>query len=191
MDYSLPGSLVHGDSPGKNTGVGLHAILKGIVPPRNLTRISSLPPEIQGKIQTFLTITNHSVQSFSSCPTFCDSMDYSTPGFPVLHQLRGLAQTHVHRVGDAIQPSHPLWSPSPPAFNLPSIRVFSNESVRCIRWPKFWSFSFNISPSNEYSGLISLSNQFDYCLDLLADQGTIKSLLKHQSSKTSILQLSL
>ena len=89
-----------------------------------------------------------------SCPALCDPMDCSTPGFPVRHQLPELAQTHVHRVGDAIQPSHPL-SPSPPAFNLSSIKVFSNESVLHIRWPKYWSFSFSISPPNKHSGLLS------------------------------------
>ena len=83
-----------------------------------------------------------------SCPTLCDPMDCITPGFAVHHQLTELAQAHVHRVGDALQPPHPLSSPSPPAF--PSIRVFSNESVLHIRWPKYWSFSFSISPSNEY-----------------------------------------
>ena len=87
------------------------------------------------------------------CPTLCNPMNCSTPGFPVHHQLAALAQTHVHRVGDAIQPTHPLSSPSPPAFSLSSIRVFSNELVLCIRWPNYWSFS--ISPSDEYSGLIS------------------------------------
>ena len=91
-----------------------------------------------------------------SCPTLCDPTDCSTPGFPVHHHLPELAQTHVHQGGDAIQPSHPLQSPSPPAFNLSSIRVFFNESVLHIRWPKYWHFSFSISPSNEYSGLISL-----------------------------------
>ena len=113
-------------------------------------------------------------------------MDYSTPGFPVHHQLLELSQTHVHRVGDAIQPCHPLLSPSPPAFNLsyPSIRVFSNESVLCIRWSKYWSFSFSISPSNENPGLTSF--RMDW-LDLL---GTLKSLLQHHSSKASILQSS-
>ena len=80
-------------------------------------------------------------------------MDCSTPGFPVFHYLLKFAQTHVRRVGDVIQPSHPLSSPSPPSFSLSSITVFSNESVLHIRWPKFWSFS--LSPSNEYSGLIS------------------------------------
>ena len=114
-------------------------------------------------------------------------MDRSTPGFPVHHQLPELAQTDVHRVGDAIQPSHPLSSPSPPAFNFPSIRVFSNKSVLCIRWPKYWSFSFSISPSNEYSGLISFRMDWLY---LLAVQRTLKSLFQHHSSKALILRCS-
>ena len=87
-----------------------------------------------------------------SCPTLCNPMDCSMPGFPVHHQLLEPTQTHVHRVSDAIQPFHPLSSPLLPS-TFPSIRVFSNESVLCIRWPKYWSFSFGISPSNEYSGL--------------------------------------
>ena len=111
-------------------------------------------------------------------------MDCSTPGLPVLHQLLELSQTHVHQVGDATQPSHPLLLLS---STFPSIRVFSKESVLCIRWPKYWSFSFSISPSNEYSGLISFRI---YWLDLLAVQGTLKSLLQHHSSKTSILRYS-
>ena len=95
------------------------------------------------------------------------------PGFSVRHQLLELAQTHVHRVGDAIQPSYPLSSPFPPAFNLSQHQGLSNESVLCIRWPKIWSFSFGISPSNEYSGLISFRiDWFD-----LAVQATLKSLL--------------
>ena len=109
-----------------------------------------------------------------SCPTLCDPTNHSTPGLPVHHQLPELTQTHAHRVGNTIQPSHPLSSPSPPALNLSSIRVFSNESALLIRWPKYWSFSFNIGPSNEYSGLISF--RMDW-LDLLAVQGTLKSLL--------------
>ena len=114
-------------------------------------------------------------------------MDCSTPGFPVHHQLLGLTQTHVHRVSDAIQPSHPLSSlPLPPPI-FPSIRVFSNESVLRIRWPKYWSFCFSISPSNEYSRLISF--RMDW-LDLLAVQGTLKSLLQYHSSKASILRCS-
>ena len=121
------------------------------------------------------------------CLTLCDPMDCSTPGHPVHHQLLELTQTHVHRIGDAIQPSHPLSSPFLlPAF-FPSIRVFSNESVLHIRWPKYWSFSFSISPSNEYSGLIYF--RIDW-LDLLAIQRTLKHLLQHHSSKASILQCS-
>ena len=90
-----------------------------------------------------------------SCPTLCDPMDCSMTGFPIHHQLLELAQTHVHQVDDAIQPSHPLLSPSPPTFNLFHIRVFSNGSVIHIRWAKYWSFSFRVSPATEYSGLIS------------------------------------
>ena len=114
-------------------------------------------------------------------------MDCSTPGFPVHDQLPEFTQTHVQQVGDAIQPSHLLLCPSPPAFNFPSIRVFPNESVLPIRWPKYWSFSFRISPSHEYSGMISF--RMDW-LDLFAVPGTRKSLLQRHSSKASILQLS-
>ena len=119
-----------------------------------------------------------------SCPTLCNPMDCSTPGFPFHHQLLEVPQIHLHPVSDAIQPSHPLSSPSS-ASTFPTIRVFSNESVLCIRWPKYWSFSFSISPSNEYSGLISF--RIDW-LDLLAVQGTLKSLLRHHSLKVSVLQ---
>ena len=116
------------------------------------------------------------------CPAVCDPMDCSTSGFPVHHQLLQLAQTHVHR--ESVMPSnhlilcHLLLLPS--IFH--SISVFSSESVLCIRWPKYWSFSFNISPSNEYSGLISF--RID-SFDLLAVQGTLKSILQHHSSKAS------
>ena len=108
--------------------------------------------------------------------------DCSTPGFPVHHQLPEPAQTHVHQIGDAIQPSHPQSSLLLLPSILPSIRVFSNESVLCVRWPKYWSFSFNISPSNKHPGLISF--RMDW-LDLLTVQGSLKSLLqttvqKHQ-----------
>ena len=112
-------------------------------------------------------------------------MNRSTPGLPVHHQLPEFTQTHVHRVTDAIQPSHPLSSPSPPAPIPPSIRVFSSESVLHMRWPKYCSFSFSIIPSKEIPGLISF--RMDW-LHLLAVQGTLRSLLQHHSSKASILR---
>ena len=111
-------------------------------------------------------------------------MDCSTPGFPILHYLPELAQTHVHWVDDAIQPSYLLSPLLLLLSSFPSIRVFSSESALHIRWPKCWSFSFNISPSNEHPGLISF--RMDW-LDLLSVQGTLKSLLQHHSSKASIL----
>ena len=114
-------------------------------------------------------------------------MNHSTPGLPVHHQLPEFTQTHVYRVGDAIQPSHSLSSPSPPAPIPPSIRIFSNESTLHMRWPKYWSFSFSISPSKEIPGLICF--RMDW-LSLLAVQGTLKSLLQHHSSKASILRRS-
>ena len=149
------------------------------------SRLPSLESDIS------LTFSRHHLSSvqFSSvtqsCPTLCDPMNRSTPGLPVHHQL--LQSTHVHRAGDAIQPSYPLLSPSPPALNFPSITVFSNESALHIRWSKYWSFSFNISPSNEYSGLISF--RMDW-FDLLAAQRTLKSLLQYHGSKASVLQCS-
>ena len=113
-------------------------------------------------------------------------MDCSTPGLPVYHQLLEFIQTHVHRVGDAIQLSHPLSSPSPPALNLSQHQGLFSESALLMRWPKYWSLSFSISPSNEQPGLIF---RMDW-LALLAVQGTLKSLLQHHSSKASILQCS-
>ena len=115
------------------------------------------------------------------CLTLCVPMDCNTPGFPVLHHLPKFVQTHVYRVSNTIQPSYPLSSPSPPAFNLSSLRVFSNEVAVHIRWPKYWSFSFSISPSNEYSGFISF--RIDWFV-LPAVQGT----LQHHSTKASVLQ---
>ena len=108
-------------------------------------------------------------------------------GLPVPHQLPEFTQTHVHRVSDAIQPSDPLSCPSPLAPIPPSIRVFSNESTLHMRWPKYRSFSFSIIPSKEIQGLISF--RMDR-LDLLAVQGTLKSLFQHRSSKASVLQRS-
>ena len=120
-----------------------------------------------------------------SCPTLWDPMNRSTPGLPVHHQLLESTQTHVHRFGDAIQPSHPLSSPSPPAPNLSQHQglfkwVSSSHQLAKV-------FSFNISSSKEYSELISL--RMDW-LDLLADSGTLKSLLQHHSSKASVIQCS-
>ena len=122
---------------------------------------------------TFTIIILSSVQ-FSSvtqlCMTLCNPMNHSTPGLPVHHQL--LTQTHAHRVSDAIQPSHPhpllLLPPIPP-----SIRVFSNESTLCMRWPKYWSFSFSVSPSNEHPGLISF--RMDW-LDLYPSSFQIRNM---------------
>ena len=122
-----------------------------------------------------------------SCPTLCDPMNHRTPGLPVHHQLPGFTLTHVHRVG--MPSSHLilcrpllLLPPIPP-----SIRVFSSESTLHMRWPKYWSFSFSVSPSNEYPGLISF--RMDW-LDLLAVQGILKSRLQHHSSKASIFRCS-
>ena len=148
------------DSPGKNTGVGCHCLLQCM----------------KGKSESEVA---------QSCPTLCDPMNHSTAGLPVHHQLLEFIQTHIHRVSDAIQPSHLcrpllLLPPIPP-----SIRVFSNESTLRMRWPKYWSVSFSIIPSKEIPGLISFKMDW---LDLLAVQGTLKSLLQHHSSKASILQ---
>ena len=137
-------------------------------------------PDTKGKYWMIPLVSGLQFSSVAQlCPTLCDPMDCSRPGLPVHHQLPEFTQTHVHWVNDAIQPSHPLLSPSPPALNFPSIRVFSNASVLHIRWPKYWSFSFSISPSNEYSGLIYF--RMDW-FDLLAVQGTLKSLLKKKKS---------
>ena len=117
-----------------------------------------------------------------SCPSLCDPMNCSTPGLPVIQFLLKLVKTHVCWVDDAIQPSHPLFLP-PSIF--PSIRVFFSESALHIRWLKYWNLSFSISPSNEYLGLIAF--RMDW-FDLLAVQGTLRSLLQHHSSKSPILQ---
>ena len=108
-------------------------------------------------------------------------------GLPVHHHLPEFTQTHVHRVSDAIQPSHPLSSPSPPAHNPSQHQSLFSESTLLMRWPKYWSFSFSIIHSKEIPGLISF--RMDW-LDLLAAQGTLKSLLQHHSSKASILRCS-
>ena len=121
------------------------------------------------------------------CPTLCNPMDCSTPGFPVHQQILELAQTHVHQVGDAIQPSHPLLSPYPPAFNLSQHQSLFQWVSSSHQVTEVWSFSFSISPSSEYLGLISF--RMDW-FDFLAVQGTLKSLLQHHNSKASVLRLS-
>ena len=118
-----------------------------------------------------------------SCPTLCDPTNHSTPGLPVNHQLLEFTQTHVHWVSDAIQPCHPLSSPSSPALTPSSIRVFSSESTLLMRWPKYWSFSFSISPSNEHPGLIS------FRMDWLQSKGSQESSPTPQF-KSIILQCS-
>ena len=122
-----------------------------------------------------------------SCPTLCDPMNHSMPGLPVHHQLLESTQTHVHWVSDAIQPSHPLSSAFPPTLNPSQHEEGVNESTLRMRWPKYWCFSFSISPSNEHPGLISFRMHW---LDLLVVQGTLKSLLQNHSSKASVLQCS-
>ena len=119
------------------------------------------------------------------CPTLCDPMDCSMPGLPVHHQLLEFTQTHVHWVGDAIQPSHPLSSPSSPAFNLSQHQGLSNGSALCVRWPK--CFSFNISPSNEYSGLISFRmDMCTFCQLLLWIWKNLSNSTFQQSPSTSL-----
>ena len=119
-----------------------------------------------------------------SCPTLCNPMNRSTPGLPVYHQLPESTQTHVHWVNDAFQPSHPLLSPSPPVPNLSQHQGLFQWVSSSHEVATYWSFSFNINPSNEHPGLISF--RMDW-VDLLAVQGTRKSLLQHHSSKASVL----
>ena len=193
------------DSPGKNTGVGCHFLLQCMkvksesevaqsclalsdpmdwsLPGFSIHGIFQARVLEWGAIALIPLLVCNSVQFSSiahSCPTPCDPMNHSTPGLPVYHQLPEFTQTHVMPSSHLIL-CRPLLLP-PSIF--PSIRVFSNESVLPIRWPKYWSFSFSISPSNEHSGLISF--RMDW-LDLLAVQGTLKSLLQRHSSKASIL----
>ena len=122
-----------------------------------------------------------------SCLTLCEPMNHSMPGLPVHHQLLASIQTHVHWVGGAIQPSHPLPYPSPLAFNLFQHQGLFKWVSSSHQWPKYWSFSFNISPSDEYSGLISFRMNW---LNFLAVQGTLKSLIWPHTSKAWILQSS-
>ena len=134
--------------------------------------------------KSFLIIQFRSVQSLS-CVQLCDLMDCKMPGLPIHHQLLELAQTHVHQVSEAIQPSHPRSSPSLPTFSHSQHQGFFQWVSFSYPVAKVLSFSFSISPSNEYSELISL--RMDW-LDLLTVQGTLKSLLQYHSSKASILR---
>ena len=138
----------------------------------------------------FVSLVSSSVQFSSvaqSCPALCDPMNCSMPGLPVHHQLPEFTQTQLHRLGDAIQPSHPLSSPSP-ASNLSKLQSFSSESTLHMRWPKYWGFSFSIIPSKEIPGLISFRMHW---LDLLAVQGTLKSPPTPQFKSINSLALSL
>ena len=184
-DFSLKPHFYHvHPTPTRSPNLFLFSVLY-----LNITCVSRPPPPPHLICHQVLFILFPSSVQFSSvtqsCPTLCNPMDCSTPGLPVHHQLPEFTQTHVHWVGDTIHPSilcHPfLLVP----LIFPSIRVFSNESVLCIRWPKYWTFGFNISPSNEYSGLVSFRMEW---LDVLAVQETLLSLLQHHISKTSILQ---
>ena len=144
-------------------------------------------PLLLSYLYCFLLLSFQFSSVTQSCPTLWDPMDCSMLGLPIHHQLLESTQTHV--IESVMPSSHVILCR--PLLLLPSIfpstRIFSNESALCIRWPKYWSFSFNISPSNEHPGLISF--RMDW-LDLLAAQGTLKSLLQHHSSKASILQCS-
>ena len=115
----------------------------------SLVIANTLFQQHKGRLYTW---TSPDGQHTQLCATLCDPMDCSTPGLPVHHQLPEFTQTHAYWVSDAIQPSHPLSSPSPPAFSLSQHQSFFHGAVLCIWWPNYWSFSFSISPSNEYSG---------------------------------------
>ena len=184
MDCSLPGSSVHGDSSGRNSGVGCHALLQRIFPTQGWTQISCLAAD---------SVTVWPNSSVSSVQLLSPVQLFATP-WPAECQA-SLSITNSQKLLklmfiESVTPSNHLILCHPllllPSI-LPSIRVFSNESVLHMRWPKYWSFSFSISPSNEHSGLISF--RMDW-LDLLAVQGTLKSLLQHHSSKASALQCS-
>ena len=185
MDCSPPGSSVLGILQARIQEWVAMPFSSGSLQPRDRTQVLCIAGRFftiwaTRKALKYITVQfSRSVVSDSWRP-----VKYSTPGLPVHCQLTEFTQTHVHCVGDTIQPSHPSCCPLhllPSIF--PSIKVFSNESVLLIRWPKYWSFSFSISPANEWLGLISF--RMDW-LDLLAVQGTLKSLLQHHSSKVSI-----
>ena len=178
MDYSPPVSPVHG-FPRQEYWSGLPFSSAGdLLPPGDWTSTSCLAGRFFSTELSSVQFSR-SVMSDSLQP---HGLQHTRPPCP--HQLPEFTQTHVHWVSDAIQPSHILSSPSPPTFNLSQHQGLFQWVSFCIRWPKYYSFSFNISPSKEHSGLIF----FRDWLDLLAIQGTRKSLLQHHSSKASILQ---
>ena len=150
---------------------------------RYLIKLTAIDTWIKLRCYVNKLVVNICFSVSQLCLTLCNPMNCSAPGFPVLHYLPEFAQTHVHWVNDVIQPSHPLSPPSPSQI-VPRIRIFSSELALCIRWPTYWSFSLNINPSNEYSGLTSFRTDW---LHLLAVQGTIKSLIQHHNSKASII----
>ena len=161
-------------------------MIKSSIQEEDITTVNIYAPNIAASEYIRQTLSQF-ISVAQSCLSLCDPMNYSTPGLPVHHQLLEVTQTHVHQVGDAV--SHLilccpllLLPPIPP-----SIRVVSRESTLCMSWTKYLSFSISIRPSNEHPGLISF--RMDW-LDLLAVQGTLKSLLQHHSSKASILQCS-
>ena len=185
MDCSLSGSSAHEILQSRGLEWAAISFSGGSSWPKDKTQVS----HIVGGFFTVWATLGVSVQFTSvtqSCPTLCDPMNHSTPGLPVHQQCLEFTQTHVHWVGDAIQPSHPLVSPSPLPPIPPSIRVFANELTVRIRWPKYWSFNFSISTSSEHPGLISFSMDW---LDL-AVQGTLKSFLQHHRSAFFVVQLS-
>ena len=200
MNCSLPGSSVHGNSPGKNTGVGCHAFVSGIFLTQeanphllcllhwqkgSLQLATPGKPVLVSNLLFVLLLPDFGVQ-FSSVAQSCQTSlrphesQHARPPYPL--PTPRIYSNSVHRVGDAIQPSHPLSSTSPPAPNPSQHQgffffFFPNESTLRMMWPKYWSLSFSISPSNEHPGLIF---RMDW-LDLLAVQGTLKSLLQHHS----------
>ena len=189
----LPARLCPWDSPGKNTGVGCFALLQGIFPMQGLNPHLSASPALAGRFFTTSTTWEAQVSSsvqFSSvaqsCLTLCDPMDCSMPGLTSLSITNSRNLLKLMPI-ESVMPSNHLILCRPllllPSI-FPRIRVFSNESALCIRWPNNWHFSFNISPSNKHSGLISF--RMDW-LGLFAVQGTLKSLLQPRSSKASIL----
>ena len=154
----------------------------GIIPPKRMSPSFSFQ-ESPKQSRKFIWTKGGGCSVAKWCLTHCDPMDCSTPGFPVLHYLPEFAQTHVHRVGDVTQPSHPLPPPYGPVLNLSQHQGLCQWSVAHITWPNYWCFSFNNSSSSEYSGLISFRiGWFDFAV-----QGTLKSLLQHHNSKASII----